>query len=63
MRSCVLWSPLCKADSEGTTVSHCSDLVGPNGMVYAVEFSHRSGESVKRVSGMNEWGVMQGVIY
>lgn len=29
--------------ASGTTVSHCSDLVGPQGMVYAVEFSPRSG--------------------
>jgi rRNA 2'-O-methyltransferase fibrillarin len=29
--------------ASGTTVSHVSDLVGPEGTVYAVEFSHRSG--------------------
>ena len=29
--------------ASGTTVSHCSDIVGPEGIVYAVEFSHRSG--------------------
>lgn len=34
-------SPCC---TKGTTVSHCSDIVGPEGAVYAVEFSHRSGE-------------------
>ncbi len=28
--------------ASGTTVSHVSDVVGPEGMVYAVEFSHRS---------------------
>lgn len=28
--------------ASGTTVSHVSDLVGPTGVVYAVEFSHRS---------------------
>lgn len=28
--------------ASGTSVSHCSDLVGPEGAVYAVEFSHRS---------------------
>ena len=28
--------------ASGTTVSHVSDVVGPGGMVYAVEFSHRS---------------------
>lgn len=27
--------------SSGTTVSHVSDIVGPTGRVYAVEFSHR----------------------
>ncbi len=27
----------------GTTVSHVSDIVGPSGCVYAVEFSHRPG--------------------
>jgi len=30
----------------GTTVSHCSDVVGPEGLVYAVEFSHRPGRGV-----------------
>lgn len=29
--------------SAGTTVSHVSDIVGPTGIVYAVEFSHRPG--------------------
>ncbi|CAD7704685.1 unnamed protein product [Ostreobium quekettii] len=32
--------------ASGTTVSHCSDLVGPEGNVYAVEFSHRSGRDL-----------------
>lgn len=27
--------------ASGTSVSHVSDLVGPEGAVYAVEFSHR----------------------
>ena len=27
--------------ASGTSVSHVSDIVGPDGMVYAVEFSHR----------------------
>jgi len=27
-------------------VSHCSDIVGPEGTVYAVEFSHRSGRDL-----------------
>lgn len=29
--------------ASGTSVSHVSDIVGPEGAVYAVEFSHRSG--------------------
>lgn len=29
--------------ASGTTVSHVADLVGPEGAVYAVEFSKRSG--------------------
>ncbi|KAL3695015.1 hypothetical protein R1sor_008666 [Riccia sorocarpa] len=32
--------------ASGTTVSHVSDLVGPTGIVYAVEFSHRSGRDL-----------------
>jgi len=32
--------------ASGTTVSHCSDIVGPEGMVYAVEFSHRPGRDL-----------------
>lgn len=32
--------------ASGTTVSHVSDLVGPSGIVYAVEFSHRSGRDL-----------------
>ncbi|KAI3635285.1 hypothetical protein MIR68_000733 [Amoeboaphelidium protococcarum] len=32
--------------SSGTTVSHVADIVGPEGMVYAVEFSHRSGRDL-----------------
>lgn len=30
----------------GTTVSHCSDIVGPEGMVYGVEFSARPGRDL-----------------
>lgn len=30
--------------ASGTSVSHVSDIVGPDGSVFAVEFSHRSGE-------------------
>jgi rRNA 2'-O-methyltransferase fibrillarin len=36
--------------ASGTTVSHCSDLVGPEGVVYAVEFSHRSGRDLINVA-------------
>jgi len=32
--------------ASGTTVSHVSDVVGPTGLVYAVEFSHRSGRDL-----------------
>jgi len=30
----------------GTTVSHVSDIVGPSGVVYAVEFAHRPGRDL-----------------
>jgi len=36
--------------ASGTTVSHCSDVVGPTGLVYAVEFSHRSGRDLINVA-------------
>ncbi|KAL6075560.1 hypothetical protein STEG23_011503 [Scotinomys teguina] len=32
--------------TSGTTVSHVSDIVGPDGLVYAVEFSYRSGRDL-----------------
>ena len=32
--------------ASGTTVSHVADLVGPEGRVYAVEFSKRSGRDL-----------------
>lgn len=32
--------------ASGTSVSHVSDVVGPTGTVYAVEFSHRSGRDL-----------------
>ncbi|CAD8196285.1 unnamed protein product [Paramecium octaurelia] len=32
--------------ASGTTVSHVSDVVGSEGVVYAVEFSHRSGRDL-----------------
>jgi len=34
----------------GTTVSHVSDIVGPSGCVYAVEFSHRPGRDLINVA-------------
>jgi len=36
--------------ASGTTVSHCSDIVGEKGVVYAVEFSHRSGRDLINVA-------------
>lgn len=36
--------------ASGTTVSHVADLVGPEGLVYAVEFSHRSGRDLINVA-------------
>ena len=32
--------------ASGTSVSHCADIVGPEGTIYAVEFSHRSGRDL-----------------
>ncbi|KAK9984348.1 hypothetical protein SO802_033873 [Lithocarpus litseifolius] len=32
--------------ASGTTVSHVPDIVSPTGVVYAVEFSHRSGRDL-----------------
>lgn len=36
--------------ASGTTVSHVSDIVGQDGVVYAVEFSHRSGRDLVNVA-------------
>lgn len=36
--------------ASGTTVSHVSDIVGQEGLVYAVEFSHRSGRDLLNVA-------------
>jgi len=36
--------------ASGTTVSHVSDIVGPTGLVYAVEFSPRSGRDLLDVA-------------
>ena len=32
--------------ASGTTVSHVSDILGPSGMVFAIEFSPRSGRDL-----------------
>lgn len=32
--------------ASGTSVSHVADIVGPEGTVFAVEFSHRSGRDL-----------------
>lgn len=36
--------------ASGTTVSHVSDIVGEKGVVYACEFSHRSGRDLLNVA-------------
>jgi len=36
--------------ASGTTVSHVSDLVGPEGVVFAVEYSERSGRDLVNMS-------------
>eukprot|EP01054_Gregarina_sp_Poly1_P004551 Gregarina_sp_Poly_1__4550@NODE_2440_length_2134_cov_114_464925_g1550_i0_p2_GENE_NODE_2440_length_2134_cov_114_464925_g1550_i0NODE_2440_length_2134_cov_114_464925_g1550_i0_p2_ORF_typecomplete_len215_score30_58Fibrillarin/PF01269_17/3_9e102Methyltransf_31/PF13847_6/3_2e05PCMT/PF01135_19/4_4e05Methyltr_RsmBF/PF01189_17/0_00011FtsJ/PF01728_19/0_00087GCD14/PF08704_10/0_0018Ubie_methyltran/PF01209_18/0_007Methyltransf_23/PF13489_6/0_025DREV/PF05219_12/0_035_NODE_2440_length_2134_cov_114_464925_g1550_i len=36
--------------ANGTTVSHVSDMVGSEGAVYAVEFSHRSGRDLTNMA-------------
>lgn len=47
--------------ASGTSVSHVSDIVGPQGTVYAVEFSHRSGELVAAKS-MPRSGIWESVM-
>jgi len=42
--------------ASGTSVSHCSDLVGPEGAVYAVEFSHRRSASLFGSEGESLFG-------
>lgn len=32
--------------ASGTTVSHVSDIIGPTGIIYGVEFSHRVGRDL-----------------
>ncbi|KAF4665066.1 hypothetical protein FOL47_004818 [Perkinsus chesapeaki] len=36
--------------ASGTTVSHVSDMVGPTGCVYAVEFAHRPGRDLTNMA-------------
>jgi len=36
--------------ASGTTVSHVSDMIGPTGVVYAVEFSHRCGRDLTNMA-------------
>lgn len=36
--------------ASGTTVSHVSDMIGPEGIVYAVEFSHRPGRDLTNMA-------------
>jgi rRNA 2'-O-methyltransferase fibrillarin len=36
--------------STGTTVSHISDVIGKDGLIFAVEFSHRSGRDLLQLS-------------
>jgi fibrillarin-like rRNA methylase len=36
--------------ASGTTVSHCSDIVGPQGVVYAVEFSARTARELLQLA-------------
>ena len=36
--------------ASGTSVSHVSDIVGPEGVVYAIEFSQRSGRDLLKLA-------------
>jgi len=36
--------------ASGTTVSHVADIIGPTGIIYAVEFSQRSGRDLINVA-------------
>jgi rRNA 2'-O-methyltransferase fibrillarin len=36
--------------ASGTTVSHCSDIVGPQGVIYAVEFSARTARGLLQLA-------------
>ena len=36
--------------ASGTTVSHCSDIVGQEGVIYAVEFAHRSARNLVKLA-------------
>merc|ERR1712048_827514 len=37
-------------EASGTTVSHVSDMIGADGVVYAVEFSHHSGRDLTNMA-------------
>ena len=50
------WQVLYLGAASGTTVSHVSDMVGPTGMVYAVEFSHRSGRDLTTMAKTRQPG-------
>ena len=46
------WKILYLGAASGTTVSHVSDIVGPKGLVYAVEVAHRPfREFLEKVAG------------
>merc|ERR1712238_283080 len=36
--------------ASGTTISHMSDIIGPEGVVYGVEFSHRCGRDLTNMA-------------
>ncbi|MBN2229770.1 MAG: fibrillarin-like rRNA/tRNA 2'-O-methyltransferase [Candidatus Thorarchaeota archaeon] len=40
--------------ASGTTVSHCSDIVGPNGVIYAVEFAQRSARDLVGLAALRK---------
>ena len=40
--------------ASGTTVSHCSDILGHNGLVYAVEFSERTARELIHLSASRD---------
>jgi fibrillarin-like pre-rRNA processing protein len=38
--------------ASGTTVSHCSDIVGPSGVIYGVEFSQRTARDLIQLAAV-----------